>query len=191
MPIPIPGKNEKQEAFMTRCMSAEMMQREYPEQEQRTAVCMTQWRDAHDEARKAAVVLVRAIPAKPLLFDERMDMVAPIVCADDEKRLVYGLVYAPDDEDTHGDSADADEIEAAAHGFMASRVVGLQHKAKAPASVVESYIAQADMPLGKEQIKKGSWLVVLKIEDDNLWKAVKDGTFDGISMGGSARRVKE
>lgn len=119
---------------------------------------------------------------------ERADLYAPILCADDEKRLVYGLVYSPDDEDTHGEMADAQTIEAAAHGFMESRLVGIQHQKEAAASIVESYIAQADTTIGGQAVKSGSWLVVMKIQDDELWARVKSGDFGGISMGGWAVR---
>src|SRR3990167_5336817 len=88
----------------------------------------------------------------------RHDRVAPIICADDEKRLVYGLVYAPETEDTHGEMADAETIEAAAHGFMESRMIGIQHEREAPAAIVESYIAQADQVIGGQHVSKGSWM---------------------------------
>lgn len=119
---------------------------------------------------------------------EAVELVAPILCADEEKRLVYGLVYSPDVEDTHGEMADAATIEAAAHGFMESRLVGIQHEKEAPASVVESYIAQADIVIGDQHVPKGSWLVVIKIQDEELWAQVKSGAFAGISMGGWASR---
>ncbi|MGQ7174092.1 XkdF-like putative serine protease domain-containing protein, partial [Escherichia sp. R-CC3] len=37
---------------------------------------------------------------------------------DEEKRLVYGIVYEPDTLDAHGDFTDAETIEKAAHEFM-------------------------------------------------------------------------
>lgn len=37
--------------------------------------------------------------------------------ADDEKKLVYGIVYEPDTPDAHGDFMTAAEIEKAAHGL--------------------------------------------------------------------------
>lgn len=46
MPIPKPNKDEKQNKFVKRCMSNELMKREYPKAKllQRFAICMTQWR---------------------------------------------------------------------------------------------------------------------------------------------------
>ena len=47
MPIPKPKKGEKQRAFISRCMSNDTMQREYPDRKQRTAVCFSAWRKVH------------------------------------------------------------------------------------------------------------------------------------------------
>jgi len=47
MPVPKPGEKEKQDEFIGRCMSNETMQSEYPEQEQRLAICFNSWRDVH------------------------------------------------------------------------------------------------------------------------------------------------
>lgn len=45
MPLPKPKPAEKQQDFMNRCMSNATMNKEYPRQDQRLAVCYTQWRD--------------------------------------------------------------------------------------------------------------------------------------------------
>lgn len=54
MPIPKPRKDEKRIDFITRCMGDEIMKEEYPSQEQRAAVCYTQWRkkDARESETK-------------------------------------------------------------------------------------------------------------------------------------------
>ncbi len=46
MPIPKPGKNEKESVFIGRCMGDETMKREYPDHQQRIAVCYSSWRKA-------------------------------------------------------------------------------------------------------------------------------------------------
>jgi len=43
MPLPTPNENETHDEFMERCMSNETMQEEYPDEDQRYAVCQTQW----------------------------------------------------------------------------------------------------------------------------------------------------
>jgi len=44
MPIPTPKKNEKQNEFIQRCMSNNVMVKEYPNVNQRLAVCAVQFR---------------------------------------------------------------------------------------------------------------------------------------------------
>ena len=45
MPLPNPKPGEDQKAYMNRCVSDPVMKKEYPNQQQRLAVCYTQWRD--------------------------------------------------------------------------------------------------------------------------------------------------
>ncbi|HEY0089707.1 MAG TPA: hypothetical protein VGB37_12745 [Candidatus Lokiarchaeia archaeon] len=44
MPIPKPNPNEKEQEFISRCMSNEVMKKEFPDQKQRAGVCYSQWR---------------------------------------------------------------------------------------------------------------------------------------------------
>jgi hypothetical protein len=43
MPIPKAKPREKRKAYIDRCMSDEVMQKEYPNEQQRLAVCAVQW----------------------------------------------------------------------------------------------------------------------------------------------------
>ena len=45
MPIPEPRDSESEDEFIDRCMSNDMMNEEYPESDQRYAICISQWRD--------------------------------------------------------------------------------------------------------------------------------------------------
>lgn len=164
MPVPKPSDDESEQDFMGRCMGDDYMQ-EFPE-DQRAGVCSTAFREKQ----------------------KRFDQSVEVFCADGDKRLLYGIVYAPDEEDSHGDSADAATIEEAAHGFMSAPLVGIQHEREAPARVVESYIAPQDLVIGKRVVSKGSWVVAIKVEDDELWGQVKAGSFGGLSLGGYAER---
>jgi len=56
MPIPTPNPGESEREFISRCMSSDVMQREYPRQDQRAAVCYSSFRRAREKvARKNAV----------------------------------------------------------------------------------------------------------------------------------------
>lgn len=54
MPQPEPQTDEGHDAFMDRCMSDDVMQEEYPEEDQRLAVCETQWEKDRAQAPPAA-----------------------------------------------------------------------------------------------------------------------------------------
>ena len=45
MPLPKRNKDESRENFMSRCMSSDKSKKEFPDQSQRVAVCMSQAMD--------------------------------------------------------------------------------------------------------------------------------------------------
>lgn len=47
MPIPKPNPGEKESAYISRCMSDETMNKEYPDREQRAGVCYSIWRNSN------------------------------------------------------------------------------------------------------------------------------------------------
>ena len=119
---------------------------------------------------------------------------ATFIAKNDDKRLVTGIVYAPNETDSQGDYAEADEIEKAAHEFLADwRVVKTMHKddVSRGVQIVESFIAPVDYTLDNgEKVRKGAWVVTLHVDDDGIWDAVKSGEYAGLSMGGRAVREK-
>lgn len=110
-----------------------------------------------------------------------------VVKTDEEKHLVYGIVYAPDEWDSHEDTASAAEIEKAAHLFMkAARTqkVDKQHDLNPDEGyVAESWIVREGDILFKEV---GAWAVAIKVENDETWEMVKSGEISGISLYGTA-----
>ena len=53
MPIPSPNKDEDRKSFMSRCMGDNKMNEEYPDQKQRTAVCMSKACEGMDVVSQA------------------------------------------------------------------------------------------------------------------------------------------
>lgn len=49
MPLPKPRSGEPKKDFISRCMNNDVMQRDYPNNEQRVAVCNTQWRNRNKD----------------------------------------------------------------------------------------------------------------------------------------------
>lgn len=112
--------------------------------------------------------------------------------------LVYGIVYEPLKMDAHEDWTSAAEIQKMAHSFLPSALrTGIwtdkNHKeplAKNDVDVVESYIAPVDFTLDNgESITKGSWVLVAKVNSEELRKAIEDGEITGFSLEGKGLRV--
>jgi DNA adenine methylase len=112
----------------------------------------------------------------------------------DDERFVLGVVLEPEVVDAQGDIYSAEEIRQAAHRFMDEfGGLGLMHRFRVngQVKVLESYLAPADVEIGGVRLRKGTWLLAVRILSDELWEQVKDGALTGFSIGGSARRVSE
>ncbi len=114
--------------------------------------------------------------------------------AKEEERFVLGIVLEPETEDSQHDVYSAEEIRKAAHGFMAEfQNMGLMHRTlvNGKVQILESYLAPVAFSIGKQKVKKGTWLLGTRVLDDDLWGAVKTGKLQGYSIGGSAVRRPE
>lgn len=116
-------------------------------------------------------------------FDRPMSIV---VKEDDEERVVCGIVYEPNETDAQGDTATAKEIRKAAHYYMEhSQQCKVNHRGKAIKSrVLESYIAPSDFSIGGRAIKKGTWMMTVRVLADDAWDLIKSGDLQGFSMAG-------
>lgn len=103
------------------------------------------------------------------------------------KKMVYGIVYAPDEVDAHGDTADAETIEKASQEFMKSlklHNIDKQHNLEVQkAYVAENWIVRKGDELFSEV---GAWAQGIKIEDEELWKECESGEITGFSLYGTA-----
>lgn len=111
-----------------------------------------------------------------------------IVKADASTHYVTGIVYEPMVEDTDGNYMTEEEITKAAHWFMKNgNKVDLQHSFEPldGASVVESSVTKCDMELEGQPIKKGTWLMTVEVQDEDIFQAIEKGEITGFSMGGS------
>jgi cation transport regulator ChaB len=121
----------------------------------------------------------------------------PIAKVDESRRLVYGVVYEPNVPDAHDDMMTADEIEKACHGFMRKYATlraasGLEHQVdvgRDQVVIVENSIAPVDYRLGTQTVTKGSWVMVTKVLDDQIWADVQAQRYTGYSFEGWGRRV--
>jgi DNA adenine methylase len=94
--------------------------------------------------------------------------------------------------DAQKDIYSAAEIRQAAHGFMENFArIGLMHRAfvDGDVKILESYLAPVTFDLDGTRIKKGTWLLAVRVMSDDLWSKVMRGELSGFSIGGSAARA--
>ena len=112
---------------------------------------------------------------------------------DDEERTVFGIVLEPEVVDSQDDIYSAEEIEKTAWRFMERyQQFGLMHEKIVSAILpLESYIAPVDFEVNGIKVKKGTWLLRVRVQDDDIWAQVKSGELTGFSIGGSAMRTPD
>lgn len=112
-----------------------------------------------------------------------------------EERFVLGVVLVPETKDSQGDLYSHEEVRKAAHGFMEnSRSLGKQHGeivTEKQMKILESYVAPADFEMDSNTVTAGTWLLGIRVVDDDLWAGIKKGEFTGFSIGGHAFRKPE
>ncbi len=113
-----------------------------------------------------------------------------------ELRMVTGVVLEPDIADGQGDIYSADEVRKTAHEFMVNysgQGNGFMHKSFGDDNlpIVESYCAPVDFTIGKEKVKKGTWLMTSLVLDDKKWAMVKKGELTGYSIRGRSNIADE
>lgn len=125
-----------------------------------------------------------------------------------EERIVGGIVLTPNVTDLQGDIYDEEEVRKAAHFFLEQYHPGGTHGMRMmhegsiltdKIRVLESYVlplewtAEVDY-LGQKTnaltIPKGTWIMTVRILDENLWNDIKVGKFTGFSIGAWARGTK-
>ena len=113
----------------------------------------------------------------------------PVIKALNEELMqVTYVAMLPDSTDLAGDFTSAEEVRKAKESFNKSEQrANLFHMSMTDTfSVLESYLAPADMILNNQAVLKGTWLMTLQINDSDLWELVKSGDINGISIGAEA-----
>ena len=156
--------------------------------------------DLEDEAEVDFVALVDkpAIQRNFLAFNERQKF--EIVSED--KQIVSGAlmiadmpIYRNNEEfGEHYVVFDADTIQQIAEKFFKKGYQSNVNEMHDPnkqvdgVTMFESWIVNRElgkMPIkGYEDVKDGSWFGSFKVENDDVWQKVKDGTFQGFSVEG-------
>lgn len=109
-----------------------------------------------------------------------------------EERYVFGIVLEPETVDAQKDIYSAVEVRDAAHRFMEEyQNIGLMHRGyvNGAVKILESYVAPTEFEVDGTKVKKGTWLLAVRVQDDSLWQQVKTGELGGFSIGGTAIRA--
>jgi len=116
---------------------------------------------------------------------------APIFKADQERRLVYGVIAESGMVDAQGDVMSGLTIEDMAHDFMMKfRRFDERHNwRQVEAWPVESWVFREDATLFGQIIKAVSWVVGVKVFDDGIWRRVRSGEYRAFSIGGNGVRT--
>lgn len=116
---------------------------------------------------------------------------ASIFKADEERRLVYGVIAESGMVDAQGDVMSPQTIEDMAHDFMIRfRRFDERHSwRQISAMPVESWVFREDVTLFGQLIKAVSWVIGVKISDDGAWQKVRSGDYRAFSIGGRGVRT--
>lgn len=155
----------------------------------------------NNRSRRRRLPVSRVEPTVPPVQKAQLQINVPITKVSDELRTVYGWASVNSEgghlvTDVQDDQIDDAELIKAAHDFVtSSRAGGLMHARGASGAhrlgdVVESLVLTPDIQkaLGVDLGKTG-WFIGYRVNDDDAWDLVKDGTLKAFSIGGRARRV--
>lgn len=107
-----------------------------------------------------------------------------------DRRLVYGVVLAPNEVDLQNHTMTERGVEYAAHHYLGSNgIMGIRHTAPADAVCVESYIAPVDFEMNGQIVLAGSWVLVSYVRSDELWAKILSGDYTGYSVGGFGKTI--
>jgi len=114
----------------------------------------------------------------------------------EEEMTITAVVLEPNPvekdttNDLQGDFYSAEEVSKACESFnQHCWQPNIEHEVnvtKEVTEIIESFILPVPARIGDQEVCKGSWIQVWKINDPTLWELVKKGTFTGFSIGCSA-----
>lgn len=167
MPIPKPTLGESQDDFMKRCMGNDTMRSEYPEKDQRVAVCMTSFRGKEEDMDYE---------------HETLEVCAEIKALNEENGeskgefTGYGSIFGNKDlgNDIVVNGAFARSI--ASKGARGVKLL-YQHKADEPIGVFDEIIED------KRGLKVKGRLALGTQRGKEVYELMKMGALDGLSIG--------
>ena len=162
LPLPTPNDDESADDFISRCMSDSVMTAEYTDIDQRLAVCSS----LVASSNKSKAILIKS----------------------QEERIVLGAVYVPESIDSDGETMTREDVQRMAHDFLSSgRVdkIDIGHSCMESGNkVIESFVARDNDP----DFIPGTWVLGIKINNDDDWIGIKKGELNAFSFFGAAKK---
>ena len=115
-----------------------------------------------------------------------------VLKTDDSLRLVWLIVTKPNELDTDLQWFPTDEVELMSYRYMVSYKLGEagifeEHKTElSDIFIASSFLAPVDYTINDKIIRQGTWIVVLFIPNDTIWKKIQDRELVGASIRGPA-----
>lgn len=129
--------------------------------------------------------------------EKSAELGGPLAIKSASKHIVVGPVLVPGEPDHEGEVLSAEKIEEVAHRFMEDfRYIDLSHTLKQVGVPVSSHLLDEDkafaLPDGSTlSLPKGTWMLGVRVKDDEVWKGIESGTFRGYSVMGVKRSAYE
>lgn len=171
MPLPKPNSGETESDFMSRCMGDDKVRSEYPDRNQRTAVCLSNYGKSYPKE----IDMSEDIEFKDETLDVRFDIKA---MEDDEKGEFsgYGSIFGNKDlgNDVVVEGAFAKSI-----GRKGAKAVKMlyQHRADEPIGVFDEIIED------RRGLKVKGRLAMGTQRGREVYELMKMGAIDGLSIG--------
>jgi cation transport regulator ChaB len=146
-----------------------------------------------DKIEKGIAASINGLPSTETDVEYEVKLIKGAIA----EGLVYGIVYSPLQLDTHGDWTSLREIENAAHNFLPSALKAgdsgwsdVNHSQEVKdVEIVESYIAPVDFVINNESVVKGTWILVARVNNEELRASIDKGEITGFSLEGKAHKV--
>jgi len=112
---------------------------------------------------------------------------------DRKEQIVGGVIYEPRTVDTQKDYSTAEEIGQGMYRFMEryaenTKRIKIEHKGRIYFfPILECFQPEQDTKKGDEVVKAGSWWLMIRVTDKEIWDRVESGEITGFSMGGTAK----
>lgn len=125
-------------------------------------VCSLKKYSTHNPGRRSSI-------AKSLHLDMVKSLeFCPISKRDESERIVRAVILKP------GFKHSSKEIASTCYKWMEGKDKGGVNGA---VKILESMIVPTDMKINGRELKKSTWIMVLKILDDSLWRDFQSGAF--------------